>query len=166
MEVTMSLTAVHAVSTPRRRTRDVLQVIEALRRQNPRAGESRLAELLADELLDDRELLLDAGRHLVHKALSSNKPKSAAKVTAARRQRVARVEAEATAVAVIAAKVKAICMLDTLMPNGVAMRYNTGLQMGAYGEAYSAIAAKVGTAMVGEVMVEAEVRELLQAAAV
>jgi hypothetical protein len=161
----MSLAAVHAVPTPRRRPRDVLQVIASLRKQNPRAGESRLAELLADELLDDRDLLLDAGRHLVHKALASNRPKSAAKVTAARRQRVARVEAETTAVVAIAAKVKAICVLDTLMPNGIAMRYCTGIQMATYGKAYEAIAAKVGEAMVGEVMVEHEVRKLLQAAA-
>jgi hypothetical protein len=86
--------AVQSVPSPRHRSHDVLQVIAGLRRQNPRAGESRLAELLADELIDDRDLAVDAGRHLVHRALVSAKPKSPAKVAAVRRQRAARQEVD------------------------------------------------------------------------
>jgi hypothetical protein len=62
-------------------------------------------------------------------------------------------------VKVAAAKVKETVLLDLIMPNGVAMRFCTGTQMAGYGKAYEAIAA-----MVGEVMVEAEIKALLQAA--
>jgi hypothetical protein len=67
------------------------------------------------------------------------------------------------AVKQIAARVKVTLVLDLIMPNGIAMRYCAGTQMATYGKAYEAIAAKVGTAMVGEVMVEAEVKALLAA---
>jgi hypothetical protein len=89
----MSLSAVATLPTPRPRVRDVQQVIGNLRRQNPRAPEARLAALLMDELLDDRELLLIIAGDLVRKALAPAKvkPKPTLKTAeAARRQRVAR----------------------------------------------------------------------------
>jgi hypothetical protein len=46
-------------------------------------------------------------------------------------------------------------LLDLIMPNGVAMRYCSGTQMACFGTAYQAIAAKVGSALVGEVLLEA-----------
>jgi hypothetical protein len=158
----MSLAVVRDTSPSRHRPRDVLQVIQNLRRQNPRVGESRLAQLLADQLYDDRDLLVDAAGHLVRKALVTAKPKSIAKVTAARRQRVARQEAEKQTVRQVAEKIRAVVLLDLTMPNGVAMRYCTGTQLAAFGSAYEKIAERAGAAMVGEVMVEAEVRTLLQ----
>ena len=60
-------------------------------------------------------------------------------------------------------KVREVAVLDMLMPNGVAMRYCSGTQMAAFGSAYEKIAERVGAAMVGEVMVEAEVKALLAA---
>jgi hypothetical protein len=70
---------------------------------------------------------------------------------------------ERKAVTAIAAKVRQTVLLDLLMPNGVAMRYCTGTQMISFGSAYRAIGERVGDAMVGEVIVEHEVRELLRA---
>jgi hypothetical protein len=143
-----------------------LQVIQGLRRQNPQAGEGQLAELLVDELIDDRELLLGVGRDLVRKALTpaKGKPKLSLKTAeTARRQRVARQEVERQAVKVAAARVRETILLDLTMPNGISMRYCTGTQMAGFGTAYAKIAERVGDAMVGEVMVESEVKALLDA---
>jgi hypothetical protein len=57
--------------------------------------------------------------------------------------------------------VKETLLLDLVMPNGTTMRYCTGTQMAGFGMAYAKIAEKAGDAMVGEVMVEAEVKALL-----
>jgi hypothetical protein len=65
------------------------------------------------------------------------------------------------AVREIAGKVRETVLLDLTMPNGIAMRYCSGTQMAGLGRAYEKIAERVGAAMVGEVMVEAEVRALL-----
>jgi hypothetical protein len=165
----MSLAVVRDTSPSRHRPRDVLQVIQNLRRQNPRAGESRLAELLADELLDDRALLFDAAGHLVRKALVTAKPKSIAKVTAARRQRVARQKVEREAVKAIAAAGKdlvALDMMGTLLDGSQKpLRFCTGRELGALGAAYGRIAAQLGAdEMVGERFVEKDLRLLIVAA--
>jgi hypothetical protein len=60
----------------------------------------------------------------------------------------------------IAAKVREVALLDLVMPNAKAMRFCTGEEMAAFGKAYEKIAERVGAAMVGEVMVEAEVKAL------
>ena len=166
----MSLSAVVTTPSPRHRNHDVMQVIENLRKQNPRAGEGRLAELLADELLDDRALLVDAAGHLVHKALTSAKPKSAVKVTAARRQRVARQEAETKAVKAIATRVKELVALDMMVTllDGTqkALRFCFGHELEQLGAAYQRIAERVGAdVVVGEALTSAEAQELMRAAA-
>jgi hypothetical protein len=70
------------------------------------------------------------------------------------------------AVTAIAAKVRQTVLLDLVMPNVIVMRYCTGEQMSGFGSAYQAIAVKVGAEnLVGEVLLEAEVRALLQATA-
>jgi hypothetical protein len=51
----------------RQRQSDVNKVISGLHKQHPKAGTDRLAELLADELLDDRVLLSATARHLVER---------------------------------------------------------------------------------------------------
>jgi hypothetical protein len=53
-------------------------------------------------------------------------------------------------------------LLDSMMPNGKQMRFCTGSEMTGFSAAYQAIAAKVGpNCLVGEILVEAQVRELL-----
>ena len=61
----------------------------------------------------------------------------------------------------IAAKVREVALLDLVMPNNVPMRYCSGTQMRGFSSAYAKIAERVGDAMVGEVLVESQVRELL-----
>jgi hypothetical protein len=164
----MSLAVIRDTSPSRHhRHLDVREVIAELRRANPRMGENGLSERLAERIEEDRRLLLDASRVLVRQALSAveivrRRRHQDGRTPEERAERRAAAKAEVTK---LVAKVREVAVLDMLMQNGIAMRFNTGTQMGAYGKAYSAIAAKVGTAMVGEVMVEAEVRELLQAAA-
>jgi len=64
-----------------------------------------------------------------------------------------------------ATKLKETVLLDLIMPNGQAMRYCTGGEMVGFGKAYQAIAVKVGAEnLVGEVLIESEVKALLQAA--
>jgi hypothetical protein len=167
----MSL-AVVTTPAPRRRPRDVLQVIQSLRQQNPRAGEDELAELLTDELIDDRELLLGVGRDLVRKALVKAKVRSKPTLKAAetaRRQRVASQEAANQVVKAAVAAVKVKCVLDLqvtlLSGESKALRYVLGRELAELGGVYQAVAAKVGDEnMVGEVLVEAELKALLQAA--
>jgi len=123
-----------------------------------------LSEQLADELSDDRALLLAVSHDLVRKALTPAKvkPKSTLKAAeTARRERVARQEAEKQVVKAAAAKVKEQVLLDLVMPNGIAMRYCSGTMMLSFGSAYRAIGERAGDAMVGEILVEAEVKALL-----
>jgi hypothetical protein len=166
----MSLSAV-ALSASRPRTRDVPQVIASLRRKNPHIGESQLAELLADELVDDHALLLAVAGDLVHQALAltkakPTKPTKPTKLTlkaaeTARRVRVSGQETAKQMARVAAAKLKEQVLLDLIMPNGVAMRFCTGTQMGRFGAAYQAIATKAGESLIGEVLLEADVRALI-----
>jgi hypothetical protein len=163
----MSLGAI-ALPASRPRRRDVPHVIANLRRLNPHVGESQLAELLADELADDHALRLAVAGDLVHKALAltrvkakPTKPTLQAAATA-RRQRVTGQETAKQMAKVAAAKLKEQVLLDLTMPNGVAMRFCTGTQMGSFGAAYQAIATKAGESLVGEVLLEAEVKALLQ----
>jgi hypothetical protein len=162
----MSLSAV-AIPASRPRRRDVAHVIASLRRKNPHIGESQLAELLADELADDHALLLAVAGDLVHQALAMTRVRVKAKqptlkaAETARRARVSGQETASQMARVAAAKLKEQVLLDLIMPNGVAMRYCTGTQMGSFGRAYQAIAIQAGESLVGEVLLEAEVAELL-----
>jgi hypothetical protein len=166
----MSL-AVVTTPAPRRRPRDVLQVIQSLRRLKPRAPEARLAALLMDELLDDRELLLIIAGDLVRKALAPAKvkPKPTLKAAeTARRRRVANQEATNQVVKAAVAAVKVKCVLDLqvtlLSGESKQLRYCLGAELTALGGAYVKLGERVGPAnMAGEVLVEQEVRELLRA---
>jgi hypothetical protein len=159
---------VQPMPSPRHRSHDVLQVIAGLRKQNPRAGESRLAELLADEILDDRDLAVDAGRHLIHRALVSAKPKSPAKVAAVRRQRAARQEVEREVVTAVAEKVKDLVALDMMVMlldgTSKALRFCFGRELSSLSTAYQRIATAVGAdVMVGEALTSAEAQALMGA---
>jgi hypothetical protein len=158
----MSL-AIVARSTlePTHRRVDVRATIEELRRSHPRAGEDRLAERLAGRLEEDRHLLADAARSLVrhfsariegreHQRRAANAP------VRARREAVNRREVKATVT-----KARRTILLDMPMPNGKPMRFCTGDEMASFGTAYAKKGEPVGDAMVGEILVEVQVRELL-----
>jgi hypothetical protein len=157
--------AVVATLAPRQHSRDVKQIIAGLVRENPKANAERLAALLAEELRDDDELLLSVAGDLVRKSLTPAKPKPTLKAAeTARRQRVACQVAANSEAQAVAGKVRQTVLLNLIMPNGVAMRYCTGTQMGGFSDAYAKIAERVGDAMVGEILVEAEIKALLQVA--
>jgi len=86
--------------------------------------------------------------------------------------RVARQKAQAAEkieVKALAAKAREVILLDMLVTllsgEPKQLRYVTGRELAELGGAYQAIAAKVGPAnMVGEVLVEAEVKALMRAA--
>ena len=81
------------------------------------------------------------------------------------RERIARQQArtaEKAEVKVLAAQARETIMLDLIMPNGKQMRYCTGQEMSGFSAAYQAIATMVGpNCLVGEILVEAQICELL-----
>jgi hypothetical protein len=160
----MSLSVIRDTSPSRHhRHLDVREVIHELRRLNPRMGQERLVEALAERVEEDRRLLLDACAVLVRQTISTiettrRRRHQDGRTPEERTQRRAAAVAEVTK---LAEKVREVAMLDMLMPNGTAMRFCTGTQMAVFGSAYEKIAERVGAAMVGEVMVEAEVKLLL-----
>ena len=145
---------------------DVCQVVRELRHSNPRMPEDRLAELLAERVEEDHHLLVDACRVVVRQTpirdAERSQQRQSRKAPAA--QRATRQEAEKAAVRQVAEKVRTVVLLDLLMPNGTAMRYCSGTQMAGFGKAYEKIAERAGEALVGEVLLEKDVRELLRAA--
>ena len=124
-------------------------------------GEDRLAQMLAERIEEDRHLLLDASRLLVHQIVVVTETRKHQRKAASAPVRAARRVADQAEAKAIAAKARQTILLDLTMPNGVAMRFCSGTQMAGFGTAYEKIAERAGTAMVGEVMVEAEVNALL-----
>jgi hypothetical protein len=168
----MSLSAVATLPTSRPRVRNVVQVIQELRRQNPRSGEGRLAELLADELTDDHELLLGVAGDLIRRALTA-KPKPTLKAAeTARRERASRQAVEKEQTTKIAANVRQQITLDavtTLLNGGTKeLRYCTAgelTELAVRGSIYGRIAAKVmeaggADAMVGEIICARDLEEI------
>jgi hypothetical protein len=63
----------------------------------------------------------------------------------------------------LVAKVKAIAVLDMLMPNGERLRFCRGSDVARFGVGFAKIAEKVGPdCLVGEVLRENEVQALLR----
>ena len=159
----MSLAVVRDTALPsrQRRRQDVRQAVKGLRRRYPRDGD-RLAKALVDTLLDDRDLLLDVARFVIEKiAAIAETRQRMSRAAPSPRERAARKVSEQAAVKEIVGKVKEMVVLDLIMPNGVALRFCSGTQMAGFGRAYGKIAERVGDAMVGEVLVESEVKALL-----
>jgi hypothetical protein len=174
-EANMSLSVVATLPAPRQRGRDVQQVIQGLRREHPRAKEVRLAELLADELVDDRELLLIVAGDLVHKAVAPAKVKAKPTLKAAeaaRRERASRQAVEKEQTTKIAANLRQRITLDaviTLLNGGTKeLRYCTAgelTELAVRGSIYGRIAAKVmeaagADAMVGEIICARDLEEI------
>jgi hypothetical protein len=157
----MSLAVVARSLEPTRRRVDVRTTVVELRRNHPRAGENRLAEMLADRIEEDRHLLLDAARSLVQQFSAGTEGRERQRRAASAPVRTRREAVNRREVTATVAKARETILLDLMMPNGVAMRFCSGTQMAGFGTAYEKIAERVGASMVGEVMVEAEVRTLL-----
>jgi hypothetical protein len=141
----------------------VRDLIKELRAQYKRASEVELAKRLVDVLEEDHDALLIAAQFIVHVITGEAAARSRRRASGASHAEH-RVEVKAQA-AKLAARVKETVLLDLIMPNGIAMRYCSGTQMADFGKAYEKIAERVGAAMVGEIMCEAEVRALLVVAA-
>jgi hypothetical protein len=147
------------VSTSRSRHRqspDVAVLVADLCRQHGKRASAALYDLLIED-----EIVARAIAEFVVERLAVAAPRR--RVMPSAKERAEHQVAEKVAVTKLVEKVREVALLDLIMPNGIAMRFNTGTQMGAYGKAYEAIATKVGDAMVGEVMVEAEVKAFLRA---
>ena len=163
----MSLAVVRDVTVePTRRHVDIRETVEELRRLNPRSGQERLAELLANRIEEDRHLLLDAARSLVRLFSAGTEGRERQRHAASAPVRARREEVTRHEVKRIVAKARQAILLDMLMtlPNGEQkpLRFCYGGEIEALGTAYQRIAEKVGkNAMVGEIMCESEVRALL-----
>jgi hypothetical protein len=145
---------------------DIREAVAELHRCHPRAGANRLAEMLVEQMEEDRPLLLDAGRFLIEKILAAAETRARQSQAApSPKERAARRVSERKTVQAIATKLRQTVLLDSLMPNGKPMRYCTGQEMSGFSAAYQAIATMVGPdCLVGEILVESQIRELLGSA--
>jgi hypothetical protein len=117
--------------------------------------------LVADELLDDKVLLLATARHLVERWRVSAKT-SRRRAAPSAKVRIARRVAEAEAVEKITAQIKERVVLDMIMPNGERLRFCTGKQVAGFGAGFAKLAERVGAdCLVGEMVCENEAAELI-----
>ncbi len=136
-------------------------IVERLQLEHPGAGDTRLAELLIERMLEDRAVLEAAARYAIETAVPARAGLDARlQLRSPRPEQRARERAEMrTAASAVAAKV---VLLNLPMPNGKPMRACTGAEMAGFGAGYARIAEKVGTAnLVGAVLSEAQVRPLM-----
>jgi hypothetical protein len=167
----MSLAVVRDTTLPSRprRRQDVRQAIEGLRRRHPRASGDRLAQALVDALLDDRDLLLDVARFVIEKiAAAAEARQRQSRAAPTPRQRASRRASEKTIVKQLAQKARERIWLDLpivlLSGETKPLRYVLGRELAELGGIYQAVAVKVGLEnLVGEVLLEAELKTLLQA---
>jgi hypothetical protein len=173
------MTNLHAVATfPAHRTapqsppswadsrRLVWDAVGELRRQNVKADERRIGQL-AEKLGNDDDLREASAHLLAHDALVAervHRQRSTSAPTPA--QRVARKVATAKVVRQLAQKARERIWLDLpivlLSGESKQLRYVLGSELAELGGVYQAIAEKVGDEnMVGEVLVEAELKALL-----
>jgi hypothetical protein len=142
---------------------DLRAVVEDLRRKHKRAGDARIAQALEEMLEDDPPLLRAAARFILDRIPAVRAP-SVTERTA--RQSARAVEKAAVQKLAIAARQQIV--LDTMVTLATGeqkqLRYCLGSEIGQLGALYSRLAERVGpTSMIGEVLVEAEVAELLRA---
>jgi hypothetical protein len=156
----MGLAVVRDTASPSRKQRhvDVREVIAELHRQRPRAGTDQLTEALAERLEEDRALLLDGCRVL----LATIEPQRR-RATTSPRERAARQVAERMEVTKIAAKVREIAVLDTII-DGKALRFHTGAEVARLGAGFARIAERVpADCLVGEILTSVEAEKLMSA---
>ena len=148
----------------------VWDTVGELRRQNVKADECRIGQLLAERMEADDDLREASAHLLAHDALVAERVLRQRSTTApSPKQRVARKVATEKVVKQLAQKARERIWLDLpiLLLSGESkqLRYVTGRELAELGGVYQAVAVKVGDEnMVGEVLVEAELKALLQAA--
>jgi hypothetical protein len=164
----MSLAVVRDTApAPRHRpAQDIRTVVEDLRARHRRADNERLADMLVEILDEDHDLLRVAASFIVEKvaALIATRERQQ-RAAPSPRERVERQVVEKIAVTTLAAKVKERVLLDTMVTllsgEQKARRFCLGRELAELGTAYGRIAERVGDAMVGEVLIESEVRALM-----
>ena len=147
-------------SRPRRR-QDVPEIIEGLHRRNPSADRDRLAQLLVDKLLGDRDLMFEASRILVERVLQMAQARlRRAAAQPDRRRRAERRSEEKAEVQQLAAKVRG-AVLDMLI-DGKALRFHTGAEVARLGAGFVKLAERVpADCLVGEILCERQAQELM-----
>jgi hypothetical protein len=136
---------------------DARQLVEVIRREHGDADENRLTELVVAYLRDHAEVLAVLARRLVHSALTAQRRADRRPADRDRDREDARA---------VARQIKVAIVLDMLCPNGKRLRFCTGAEVGAFGRAFTRIAAHVGDdQFVGEVLIESEAQQLLRAGA-
>ena len=142
-----------------------------VRRQNVKADECRIGQLLAERMESDDDLR-EAGAHLLaHDALVAERVGvllKRAEAAPSPRQRIVRKRAERAAVKQLAQKAREHIWLDLpivlLSGQPKPLRYVLGRELEELGGIYQAVAKKIGPDnFVGEVMCESEVKALLSA---
>ena len=149
--------------------RMVWDAVGALRRQNEKADERRIGQLLSEMMERDDDLREASAHLLAHDALVAERVHAQrAEAAPSPRQRAVRKVATAKAVKQLAQKARERIWLDLpivlLSGESKPLRYVLGRELGELGCIYQAVAKKVGPDnFVGEVLVEAEVKALLGA---
>ncbi len=132
---------------------DARRLVEVIRREHGDAGEDRLVELFVDYLKEHDEILLVLARRLVHSALTAQR--RAERVVTDRGREREQVRA-------IAKQIKIAVVLDMVTPLGKRLRFLTGREVAACGDAFARIAQHVpDDSFVGEVLIESTARRLL-----
>jgi hypothetical protein len=145
---------------------DLRAVVEDLRRKHKRAGDARIAQALEEMLEDDPPLLRAAARFILDRIPAVRSP-SVTERTARQSARAV----EKAAVQKLATAARQQIVLDTMVTllsgETKAIRFCLGRELAALGGAFSRLAAQVpADSMLGEVVVERELAELLRAPAV
>jgi hypothetical protein len=135
---------------------------------HPQASERELCKLIAEIVLDDQAVLNALIAYGVRNQLAAQEgyerraeevpyvPRPYTKRTPEQR---AEQLAEVEAVAKVA--LNSILQLNQIMPNGKKLRYCTGTEVAGWGNGYAAIGKRAGHKLIGEVMDEQTVRNLL-----
>jgi hypothetical protein len=147
-----------------RKRRTVREVFSEIREAFPNAGESVLrAEFkrLVRESDDDFDAVCDYAFDAAIRAYETQRARTTTASQRATKLKAKAVEAERYAKAVEQTKER-ILLLNLEMPNGKRMRFCSGAEMGSFGDGYRRIAKKVGRKLVGEMLDETGVRELMK----
>jgi hypothetical protein len=134
--------------------------------EHPKASERELCKIVAEIVLDDQAVLNALVAYGVRNQLAAQDGYQQRAEQPALRQRTERTPeqkaaAEASVKAAAEKALDSIMQLNVTMPNGKRLRHCTGIEVAGWGKGYQAIGRKVGRKLVGEVLDEQAVRDLL-----